>query len=81
MVYTMNIHGIYWKYRFQGIHGIGIGIVDGRQLGSWTSPRAGFLEDVLVERGERVAEFCRKFVRGYEQYASGIKFLENICLK
>jgi hypothetical protein len=30
----------------------------GQGLGSWTCPRAGFLEDVLIESSERVAEFC-----------------------
>ncbi len=43
----------------------------GQGLGRRTSPRAGYLEDVLVESGERVEELCPKFVRGY-----GIKFLE-----
>ena len=35
----------------------------------------GFLEDVLVESGERVVEFCPKRVRRH-----GIKFLVNGCL-
>jgi len=35
----------------------------------------GFLEDVLVDSGERVVEFCQKRVRRH-----GIKFLENGCL-
>ncbi len=34
-------------------------------LGRWTSPSAGFLEDVVVEWSERVAELCPKFVRGH----------------
>jgi hypothetical protein len=37
----------------------------GQGLGSWTSPRAGFLEDVLLESCERIAEIYPKFVRGY----------------
>ncbi len=43
-------------------------------LGHRTSPRAGFLEDVLVESRERFKELCPKFVRGY-----GIR--EMRCLK
>jgi hypothetical protein len=43
---------------------------------SRTSPRDGFLEDVLVESSERVEELCPKFVRAY-----GIEFLEIRCLK
>jgi hypothetical protein len=35
---------------------------------------AGFLEDLLVESGERVEEPCSKFVRGYR-----IDFLELAC--
>jgi hypothetical protein len=45
-------------------------------LGHRTSPRAGFLEDVLVESRERFKEPCPKFVRGY-----GIEFREIRCLK
>jgi hypothetical protein len=37
----------------------------GQLLGRWTSPSAGFLEDVVVECGERVAELCPKFARGH----------------
>ncbi len=43
--------------------------------GNGTSPSACFLEDVLVEIGERTAELCPKIIRGH-----GIKFLENRCL-
>jgi hypothetical protein len=39
------------------------------------SPSAGFLEDVLVEIGERIAELCPKIISGH-----GIKFIENRCL-
>ncbi len=39
------------------------------------SPSAGFLEDVLVEIGERTADLCPKIIRGH-----GIEFLENRCL-
>jgi hypothetical protein len=56
---------------FQYIH-ICIGrITDvaGQVLGRWTSPSAGFLEDIVVECGERVTELCPKFVRGH-----GIRF-------
>jgi hypothetical protein len=45
-------------------------------LGSWTSPRAGFLEDVLVESVEGVAELCPNFANGH-----GIEFLKNRCLE
>ncbi len=45
-------------------------------LGNRTSPRAGFLEDVLVESRERFKELCPKFVRGY-----GTEFREIRCLK
>ncbi len=38
----------------------------GQFLGSWTSPSAGFLEDIVVECGERVTELCPKFVRGHD---------------
>ncbi len=34
-------------------------------LGHGMSPSAGFLEDVLVESSERVAELCTKFVSGH----------------
>ncbi len=44
-------------------------------LGHWTSSSAGFLEDVLVESSERVAELCTKFVSGH-----GIECLEKRCL-
>jgi hypothetical protein len=37
----------------------------GQVLGRWTSPSAGFLEDVVVECCDRVAELCPKFVRGH----------------
>ncbi len=37
----------------------------GQVLDSWTSPSAGFLEDVVVEWSERVSELCPKFVRGH----------------
>ncbi len=39
------------------------------------SPSVGFLEDVLVEIGERTAELCQKIISGH-----GIGFLENRCL-
>ncbi len=41
----------------------------GQVLGRWTSPSSGFLEDIVVECGERVTELCPKFVRGH-----GIRF-------
>ena len=53
--------------------GIGIGFAGGSGFGHGCS--LGFLEDVLVESGERVVEFCPKRVRRH-----GIKFLENGCL-
>ncbi len=39
----------------------------GQVLGRWTSPSAGFkfLEDAVVECGERVAELSPQFVRGH----------------
>ncbi len=39
------------------------------------SPSSGFLEDVLVEIGERTAELCQKIIRGH-----GIKLFENRSL-
>ncbi len=51
----------------------------GQGHGNGTSPCAGpgFLEDVLVEIGERTAELCPKIIRGH-----GIEFLENsVALK
>ncbi len=62
-----------WGHRWVG-HGSSLGASDELAcqvpvLGRWTSPSAGFLEDVVVECGERVTELCSKFVRGH-----GIKF-------
>ena len=37
----------------------------GQVLGRWTSPSARFLEDIVVECGERVTELYPKFVRGH----------------
>jgi hypothetical protein len=64
-----------WRWRRQralawdhGWVGYGSSLGDelyGQGLGRWTSPRAGFLEDVVVECCERVAELCLKFVRGH----------------
>jgi hypothetical protein len=53
-----------WDDRWVG-NGCSLGDeLAGQGLGHWKSPRAGFLEDVLVECCERVAELCPKFVRG-----------------
>ncbi len=47
------------------VHGRSLGDeLAGQVLGLWTSPSTGFLEDIVVECGERVTELCRKFVRG-----------------
>ncbi len=64
-----------WRWRRQRVlawdhgwvwHGSSLGDeLAGQVLGCWTSPSAGFLEDVVVEWSERVAELCPKFVRGY----------------
>jgi hypothetical protein len=54
-----------WDHRWVG-HGSSLGDeLEGQMLGRWTSPSAGFLEDVVKECGERVAELCPKFVRGH----------------
>jgi hypothetical protein len=68
-----------WRWRYQRVlawdhgwvgHGSSLGDELARQvLGRWTSPSAGFIEDVVVECGERVTELCPKFVRGH-----GIRF-------
>jgi len=55
--------------------GIGIGVAGAGGSGFGHGCSLGFLEDVLVESGERVVEFCQKRVRRH-----GIKFLENGCL-
>ena len=53
-----------WDHGWVG-HGSSLGDeLAGQVLGRWTSPSAGFLEDVVVEWSERVAELCPKFVRG-----------------
>jgi hypothetical protein len=71
-----------------GVDGVGVGVAGGywhgcslgdelagRGHGSGTSPRAGFLEYILVERGES-CWVLSKFVRRYV-----IKFVENRCLE
>jgi len=58
-----------WDHLWVG-HGSSLGDeLAGQVLGRWTSPSAGFLEDIVVECGERVTELCPKFVRGH-----GIRF-------
>ncbi len=58
-----------WDHGWVG-HGSSLGDeLAGQVLGRWTSPSAGFLEDVVVKCGERVTELCPKFVRGH-----GIRF-------
>jgi len=58
-----------WDHGWVG-HGSSLGDeLAGQVLGRWTSPSAGFLEDIVVECGERVTELCPKFVRGH-----GIRF-------
>jgi hypothetical protein len=46
----------------------------GMAMGRPPAAQRGFLEDFLIEIGERTAELCPKIIRGH-----GIKFLEN-CL-
>jgi hypothetical protein len=54
-----------WDHGWVG-HGSSLGDeLAGQVLGRWTSPSAGFLADVVVECGERVAELCPKFVMGH----------------
>ena len=53
-----------WDHGWVG-HGSSLGELAGQVLGRWTSPSAGFLKDIVVECGERVAELCPKFVRGH----------------
>jgi len=58
-----------WDHGWVG-HGSSLGDeLAGQVLGRWTSPSAGFLEDIVVECGERVTELCPKFVSGH-----GIRF-------
>jgi hypothetical protein len=58
-----------WDHGWVG-HGSSLADELARQvLGRWMSPSSGFLEDVVVERSERVAKLCPKFVRGH-----GIRF-------
>ena len=59
----------------RGLDGVGIGIGVAGGSGFDYGCSLGFLEDVLVESGERVVEFCPKRVRRH-----GIKFLEKGCL-
>jgi hypothetical protein len=54
-----------WDHGWVG-HGSSLGgELAGQVLGRWMSPSAGFLEYVVVECSERVAELCPKFVRGH----------------
>ncbi len=63
-----------WRWRRQSVlawdhrwvrHGSSLGDeLAGQVLGSWTSPSAGFLEDVVAECSERITELCLIFVRG-----------------
>ena len=78
-----------WRWRRQRVlawdqgwvwHGSSLGDeLAGQVLGRWTSPSAGFLEDVVVEWSERVAELCPKFVRGHGIGFSTLQYHLGFC--